>query len=417
MEFMRLRHIGAQFVAVPLVGLLWLMLAAAPAHAAGVVGNGTPGSCTDAAYAAAMAGGGLVTFNCGPSPVTISVTTKVIGSGETTTVDGGDRVILDGGGTLQHFLVLGGGTLNLRHITLQNGNFGDGGAIFIAQDGSAHLETVTIRDCQADGSDADGGAIQNRGTLVVAGGQFLRNHADDGGGAINNNGGTVSVRSSTFISNTAFNGGAINNATGSLDISTSLLYSSTVDNQGGGVFATAGTITVTNVTVANNAAFRGGGIYGQNNAVINVINSTVYGNKASSAAGGIWNNTAGSAANVILKNTIVAFNNNTSTGILNCDGPAMRTLGHNLIGDGTCITAVTGDLMNTDPKLGPLADNGGLAFSYLPLGGSPAVDAGDNIGCPGFDQRGYPRPIGAACDIGSVERGSAVWLPELRRAP
>ena len=252
MEFMRLRRIGAKFVAVPLFGLLWLVLATAPVHAAGVVGNGTPGSCTDAAYAAAMAGGGLVTFNCGPSPVTIGVTTKVIGSGETTTVDGGDRVILDGGGTLQHFLVLSGGALNLRHITLQNGSFGDGGAIFIAQGGSAYLETVTIRDCQADGSDADGGAIQNRGTLLVAGGRFLRNHADDGGGAINNNGGAVSIRSSTFISNTAFNGGAINNAAGSLDISSSLLYSSTVDNQGGGLFATAGTITVTNVTIANN---------------------------------------------------------------------------------------------------------------------------------------------------------------------
>jgi predicted outer membrane repeat protein len=417
MEFARVRRISVKVFAVPLFGLLWLVLAAAPAHAAGVVGNGTPGSCTDAAYAAAIAGGGLVTFNCGPSPVTISVTTKVIGSGATTTVDGGDRVILDAGGLLQHFLVLGGGALNLRHITLQRGSFGDGGAIFVAQDGSAQLDTVTIRDCEADGSDADGGAIQNRGTLVVAGAQFLRNHADDGGGAINNNGGAVTIRSTTFISNTAFNGGAINNAAGNLDINTALIYSSTVDNQGGGLFATGGTITVTNVTLANNSAYRGGGIYGQNNAAITLLNSTVYANQASSAAGGIWNNTAGAGANVILKNTIVAFNNNTNTGILNCDGPAMRTLGHNLIGDGTCITAVTGDLKNTDPKLGPLADYGGTALSYLPLAGSPAIDAGDNTSCPSFDQRGYPRPIAAACDIGAVEAGSALWLPQLRRAP
>ncbi len=417
MQFGRLHSLGVKVFAVSCLGLLWLALAAAPAHAAGVVGNGTPGSCTDATYAAAMAGGGLVTFNCGPNPVTISVTTKVIGSGETATVDGGDRVILDGGGTLQHFLVLGGGALNLRHITLQHGSFGDGGAIFVAQGGSARLATVTIRDCEVDGSDADGGAIQNRGTLEVAGGQFLRNHADDGGGAINNNGGTVTIRSSTFISNTAFNGGALNNASGSLDVSTSLLYSSTVDNQGGGLFATGGTLAVTNVTIANNNAFRGGGIYGQNNVVINVLNSTIYGNQAASAAGGIWNNTAGAAANVILKNTIVAFNNNTNTGILNCDGPAMRTLGHNLIGDDTCIAPGTGDLKNTDPKLGPLADNGGIALSYLPLAGSPAIDAGDDIGCPSFDQRGYPRPIGAACDIGSVEAGAALWLPALERAP
>lgn len=417
MAFMRLRRISEKVFAVALFCLLWLILAAVPTYAAGVVGNGTPGSCTDAAYTAALVGGGLVTFNCGASPVTIGVKTKVINSGETTTIDGGGRVILDAGGTLQHFLVLGGGTLNLRHITLQHGNFSDGGAVYVAQDASAYLDAVTIRDCEADGSTSDGGAIQNRGTLVVAAGQFLRNHADDGGGAINNNGGTVTIRSSTFISNTAFNGGAINNAAGNLDINTALLYSSTVDNQGGGLFAAGGTIAVTNVTIVNNSAHQGGGIYGQNSAAISVLNSTVYGNKALSAAGGIWNGTGGLAANVILKNTIVAFNNDTKTGVLNCDGPYMRTLGHNLIGDFTCISPATGDLNDTDPKLGPLADNGGTTLSFLPLAGSPAIDAGDDTGCPSFDQRGYPRPIATACDIGSVEAGSALWLPQLRRAP
>jgi hypothetical protein len=284
----------------------------------------------------------------------------------------------------------------------------------VAQQGSARLQGVIVRDCEADGSDADGGAVQNRGTLVVEGSRFFQNHADDGGGAINNNGGSVTIRSSTFISNTAFNGGAVNNAAGTLDLSTSLLYSGAVDNQGGGLFATGGTITVTNVTIARNAAFRGGGIYGQNDAVINVLNSTIYSNTASSAAGGIWNNTAGAAANVILKNTIVAGNNDPNSGVLNCDGPALRTLGNNLIGDGTCIAPVAGDLQNTDPKLGPLADNGGATNSYRPLAGSPAIDAGNSTGCPAFDQRGYPRPIGAACDIGAVEAGAALWLPLLR---
>jgi hypothetical protein len=400
-----------------LFAILWLLVAGGTAQAGGVVGDGTPGSCTDAAYAAKFAGGGLVTFNCGPNPITITVTTKVVNGGETTIVDGGALVTLDGGGTLQHFLVLGSGSLTLRHITLQRGSFGSGGAIFVAQGGTAQLESVTIQDCEADGSDSDGGAIQNRGTLLVAGSRFLRNTADDGGGAINNNGGAVTIRSSLFISNTALNGGAINNAAGTLDLSTSLVYSNAVSNQGGGMFATAGTITVTNVTIARNNAFRGGGIYGQNDARINVLNSTVYTNSASSAAGGIWNNTAGAAANVTLKNTIVAGNNNQVSGVLNCDGPAMRTLGHNLIGDGTCISPAAGDLQNADPKLGPLANNGGIGGSYLPQPGSPAIDGGDNAGCPAFDQRGYPRPIAAACDIGALETGRALWLPALSRAP
>jgi hypothetical protein len=400
-----------------LLALLWLVCARSAAHAAGVVGDGTPGSCTDAAYATAFGGGGLVTFDCGPNPITINVTTKVVNNDETTVVDGGGRVTLDGGGTLQLYLVLGGGSLTLRDITLQRGSFSDGGAIFVAQQGTALLSGVTIRDCEADGSDSDGGAIQNRGTLVVDGSQFLRNHADDGGGAINNNGGAVTVRSSTFISNTAFNGGAFNNAAGALDIGASLVYSNAVSNLGGGLFAAGGTITVTNVTVARNGAFRGGGIYGFNNAVVNVLNSTIYTNSATSAGGGVWNNTAGSAANVIIKNTIIAGNDDPISGVLNCDGPAMRTLGHNLIGDGTCIAPATGDLQNTDPKLGLLADNGGITESFAPLAGSPVIDGGDNSGCPGFDQRGYPRPIAAACDIGAVESGFALWLPALSTQP
>ncbi|HEX9926823.1 MAG TPA: hypothetical protein VGD99_29520, partial [Anaerolineae bacterium] len=36
-----------------------------PVYAGGVVGDGTPGSCTEAAFDAARAGGGTVTFDCG----------------------------------------------------------------------------------------------------------------------------------------------------------------------------------------------------------------------------------------------------------------------------------------------------------------------------------------------------------------
>jgi hypothetical protein len=90
----------------------------------------------------------------------------------------------------------------------------------------------------------------------------------------------------------------------------------------------------------------------------------------------------------------------------------MRTLGHNLIGDGACIAPQIGDLQNTDPKLLPLPLAGG-ALAYAPAAGSPAIDAGDNDGCPTFDLRSYPRPIGGVCDIGAVESGRALWLAHL----
>jgi LPXTG-motif cell wall-anchored protein len=71
------------------------------------------------------------------------------------------------------------------------------------------------------------------------------------------------------------------------------------------------------------------------------------------------------------------------------------------------IVAGAGTRLATDPKLGPLQDNGGPTLTRLPLAGSPAIDAGDpafvaDAGLPG-DQRGLARPSGGRVDIGATE--------------
>src|SRR5262249_16240174 len=78
---------------------------------------------------------------------------------------------------------------------------------------------------------------------------------------------------------------------------------------------------------------------------------------------------------------------------------------HNLIQDGSCSPAVSGD-----PKIGPLQNNGGPTFTQALLPGSPAVDAGDDsvLGSPPnltTDQRGpgFPRKVGSHVDIGAFE--------------
>ena len=43
-------------------------------HPTTVVGTGTADSCTFAAVDAAVTAGGVITFDCGPDPVTITVT-------------------------------------------------------------------------------------------------------------------------------------------------------------------------------------------------------------------------------------------------------------------------------------------------------------------------------------------------------
>jgi hypothetical protein len=62
-----------------------------------------------------------------------------------------------------------------------------------------------------------------------------------------------------------------------------------------------------------------------------------------------------------------------------------------------------GDQVNTDPMVGPLAENGGPTLTHALLTGSPAIDAGDDAVCPATDQRGVSRPQGVACDIGAYE--------------
>ncbi|MCS7222228.1 MAG: choice-of-anchor Q domain-containing protein [Anaerolineae bacterium] len=97
----------------------------------------------------------------------------------------------------------------------------------------------------------------------------------------------------------------------------------------------------------------------------------------------------------------------------------MTSQGHNLSDDATCAAWLTasGDLNHTDPRLGPLQDNGGPTPTHALLPGSPAINAGTNVGCPPTDQRGVPRPQGPRCDIGAFERGFTVYLPLVMRSP
>jgi hypothetical protein len=121
------RSITRFLIACGLVAALMLVPGATPARAGGVVGNGTPGSCTDAGLNTALAGGGSVTFNCGPAPHTILITSQK-SINLNTTIDGGGKITLDGQDAHRLFDV--GAVLTLRNIVLSRGYFnGDGGAI------------------------------------------------------------------------------------------------------------------------------------------------------------------------------------------------------------------------------------------------------------------------------------------------
>jgi hypothetical protein len=212
-------------------------------------------------------------------------------------------------------------------------------------------------------------------------------------------GATVAVSNLTIAGGFAADaGGGIYNA-GTLTLSNSTVTDNFSLGAGAGVF-NAGTLTLVNSTVHGNAAAQGAGVY--NAGILNVVSSTIAGNTANNQGGGLYN--AGALA---IRNTIVAQN-------LGYGGGAdvygfLDSGGHNLIGSSAGGQGYQPtDLLDVDPLLGPLRDNGGPTPTRALLPGSPAIDAGDGAGAPATDQRGRSRISGAALDIGAFELQSLV---------
>ncbi|HVO24512.1 MAG TPA: choice-of-anchor Q domain-containing protein [Candidatus Margulisiibacteriota bacterium] len=391
-------------------------------RAGGVVGTGTPDSCTPAALNAALGGGGLVTFNCGGlATITVTATGAINAD---TTVDGGGAITISGGNSVGIFVVNSGVNFTVQNLTIANGNSASHKGGGIDNEGSTltvtnstfstnsaglggggiynHSGTVTVTNSTFSGNSAasttgGGGGIGNSGTLTVSNSTFSGNSADYDGGGIGNSG-TLAVTNSTFSGNSASHGGGGIGNSGTLAVTNSTFSGNSASHNGGGI-ASIGTVTVTNSTFSSNSAgYDGGGIASGTGTV---TNSTFSGNSASHNGGGIT-----SIGRLTVTNTIVA--NSTTGG--NCAG-SVTDGGHNIDDGTTCGLAGT-SLSTTNPMLDSagLANNGGPTQTIALQAGSPAINAGDESVCAAppvsnLDQRGYVRPGTGhgQCSIGAYE--------------
>jgi hypothetical protein len=310
----------------------------------------------------------------------------------------------DFGGSYRIFTVASGTTASISGLTIANGNVfspqggltGSGGGIL--NQGTLTVSNSTLVDNRANDT---GGGIDNEATLMVSNTTFSGNMAYYGGGLANF--GTATVSNCTFTGNghafvgDSFGGGIDNEATLAVSNST---FSGNRADYGGGISNEAGTLTVSNSTFSGNIVRNDGGAIDNEQGTLTVSNSTLSGNRAANG-GGIANGFDPGPINV--RNTIIAGNDGNR-------GPDifgnLGSQGHNLIGnpnDGSGFDP--NDLLNVDPMLGPLQDNGGPTQTMALLPGSPAIDAGDNTGAPDFDQRGdgYARIVGGTIDIGAYE--------------
>jgi hypothetical protein len=338
--------------------------------------------------------------------LTISVGLKIIGAGASVT-------IIDGGRNGPVVTIPTTAHVTLSKLTFQDGESSHGGGI-------NNSGTLTITNDSVSGNYGQGGGINNSGTLTITNTRVTGNY----GGGLNGAGGGVWSSGALAITNSTVSGnrvGLVGSALGGgiWTSGTLTLNKSTVSGNsagsadsnytvgGGGIYASgAARLIINNSTVSGNVAAKhngaavGGGIFSQS-AVVTISNSTVSANAAS--GGGVGGGIYGLAT---LQNTIVA---NSQGG--NCSG-TMTSNGYNLSSDNTCNFNNTGDLNNTDPKLGRLENWGGPTIPLL--SGSPAIDAGNPNGCTDgqgrllkTDQRGMPRPDKedtGGCDMGAYER-------------
>jgi hypothetical protein len=240
-------------------------------------------------------------------------------------------------------IFIGGGTLSNCAII---GNSTDNGDSTLATDGNVTITNCTI----SDNTNSEYGAIDNGGTLTISNSSISNNSGYGVGGILNS--GTLIVSNSTISDNVVtypvtqvIIGGIANLAPSSTNATLTLLNCTLADNTGTQLYSGPGVVEVGNCIFAGD----------------------------------------GTAPNL---SVTPGFN--------------FLSQGHNLSSDnGSGLLTGPGDLINMNPLLGPLQDNGGPTETMALLPGSPAVDAGDpnQLGTP--DQRGVVRSGGV--NIGAYQ--------------
>lgn len=197
------------------------------------------------------------------------------------------------------------------------------------------------------------------------------------------------------------------------------ISNNTALESGGGIFNAVGQLYLTNSTVSGNVAdfggastSPGGGIYNGSIFGGNVIltNSTIANNRAAGLGGGIRHDNLGT---VTIRNSIIAGNTSYISSV-DVSGTIVSQ-GVNLIGNATGSSGwIAADLLNQNPRLAPLGNNGGPTLTHALMPNSPAINAGSNSVARDpatnveliYDQRGFARFIGGTPGIGTVDIGA-----------
>jgi hypothetical protein len=309
---------------------------------------------------------------------------------------------------------------------------GVGGGLANAGNGGVNITASTIENNFA-ATTGGGFSDENNGlgTLTISNSLFLNNSAASSGGGIFFSGTTATISNSSIQGNTTTTtGGGLDASGTTLNVTASTISGNTANTGGGGIEITttgsgAAGSAISNTTITGNSALNnaggttGGGIDAMAafSGSLALLNDTINGNFADNGGGISWALPVISSS-ISVQNTIIA-NNTASTAGPDANSPNTFTdNGGNIIGNTSGNTGFTAPTTQTgvNPKLGPLANNGGptIGVSTNPstlqtealLTGSPGLDKGVAAGAPTTDARGFTRTdtgTGELPDVGAFE--------------
>ena len=292
-----------------------------------VVGDGTAASCTETALQTAVTMGGLVRFNCGTAPLTITLT-QAIAINNTSGADGNGDIVIDGGGMIT---LSGNHATRIIHLDACSPPYNSPSCDTYPH---PHLtvERLTFVDAADDSTDGGGAILRKGGALTVIDSAFTGNRGaitgqDTAGGALRLIYPTPTlVVGSTFQNNNCSDGGAI----GGLNATPVTILNSVVDgntatgnggnpgnggNAGGLYFdGTSLVVTMCGVKVTNNHGNAyGGGMFYVDDAglgTVSIANTEIDSNDIPIAAGKPSHGGAGyiQGADVTTANVTIANN-------------------------------------------------------------------------------------------------------------
>ncbi len=333
-------------------------------------------------------------FEAGSEAITLKGNSLEIGGDVFIEGPGAELLTIDAASGSWVFYITPEGSGVIDGLTITGGLGDRGGGIH--NDGTL---TVTRSTITGNTAQRYGGGFYNDGSITIRDSLICENHAFRNGGALDNHCATVVIEDCVIANNRAnLDSGAIHNFDGNVTIDSSVLKGNTAGDDGGAISNYfVGTLSIINSTVSGNSAQDFGGAF-YNESTLNVTNCSILDNVVNRTGGGIFNSRQNISTVV---NTVVA--DNTAPVDADLNGGLTAESSHNFIGteDG-------------DPMLMEVADGDGLVQYYIPLTGSPLIDAGDNalaIGAGGnpllTDQVGNLRVQNGTVDIGAYESVNA----------